>query len=420
MEKIKKLLGAFNEISDIGVIWVIDEAAKLGYYNGNPEWANLGQGEPEVGEMPGAPDRIKNFSIEPGDDRYGPLNGMAELRTAIAAYYNRLYRQEKKSQYTAANVSIAMGGRLALTRIFSIFGTIKVGYKVPEYPAYEDLFNYQLDRVTPICIPTRKEDNYAVPPNEFATIIGDYKLDAFLLSNPCNSTGHVIKGDALNTYLTAAKKQNCALIIDEVYSHFIYENSKPAAGPISGAAYIEDVNNDAVLIVDGLTKSFRYPGWRLAWILGPTNIIEDLGRAASGIDGGPSMPIQRAAIQLLEPERANKETQALREVFSHKQSITLAALREFGMLCSTDANSTFYIWADISQLPPPLNNSESFFKEALKHKVLVVPGHLFDIDPRKQKKEIKFHNYIRCSFGPEEANLVSGLRRIEQLIKSFT
>src|ERR1035438_7156919 len=113
MEEIIKSISTFDEIKDIGVIWVLDEAIKLGFYNGNPEWANLGQGEPEVGAMNGAPERIKTFVIEPADDRYGPLNGMMSLRTAIADHYNRLYRNDKYSKYTADNISIAMGGRLA-------------------------------------------------------------------------------------------------------------------------------------------------------------------------------------------------------------------------------------------------------------------------------------------------------------------
>ena len=418
MENILKPKSAFNEINDIGVIWVMDEAIKLGFYNGNPEWANLGQGEPEVGEMKGAPGRIKEFTIQPGDDRYGPLNGMLSLRKAIADHYNRLYRKDKSSEYTADNVSIAMGGRLALTRIFSIIGSVRLGFKVPEYPAYEDMLNYHLERIIPVCIPSKKENNYSIPSAEFVQAIKKYKLDAFLLSNPCNPTGHVIKGEELNAYVKIASEQNCSLIVDEVYSHFIYENGKPASSPVSSAEFIEDVNLDPVLIVDALTKSFRYPGWRLAWILGPKHIIEDLGRAASGIDGGPSLPIQRAALQLFEPKRADMETNALREVFSRKQTRMLHALRQNGMICSADANSTFYIWADISQLPPPLNNADNFFKEALNSKVITVPGYMFDIHPGQQKNEAEFGQYIRFSFGPEEENLKMGLERITELIKS--
>ena len=396
----------------------MDEAFKMGFYNGNPEWANLGQGEPEVGEMNGAPPRIKEFTIEPDDDRYGPLNGMEALRQAIANHYNRFYRKDKSSKYTADNVSIAMGGRLALTHIFSIIGKIRLGYKVPEYPAYQDMLNYQGERITPVHIPSRKENNYSIPSDEFLEAIKQFDLGAFLFSNPCNPTGHVIKGEELNAYIRIAREENCTLLVDEVYSHFIYQNGQPASAPVSSAEFIEDVNEDPVLIVDGLTKSFRYPGWRLAWIMGPKHVIEDLGRAASAIDGGPSMPIQRAALQLFEPARAYMESNALRDVFSTKQNLMINSLRKNGMICSKDSNSTFYIWADISQLPSPINYSDDFFKEALKHKVVIVPGHLFDIQPGQQKRESKFNQHIRFSFGPTEENVMMGLDRITDLIKS--
>lgn len=416
----KKVKSRFRKINDMGVIWVTDEAIKLGYYNGNPDWVNLGQGEPETGEMNGAPERITHFNIGTEDNQYGPINGLLLLRQAIADYYNRLYRKGKDSKYTAENVSVVMGGRLALSRIFSILGSIRLGYKSPEYPAYGDLIRSQEGHVIPVAIPSKKEDNYAIPASDFSAVLKEFELDAFLFSNPCNPTGHVVQEEELSEYLAISKKENCTLIIDEVYSHFIYEDEKPASSPVSAAKFIDDVNEDSVLIVDALTKSFRYPGWRLAWVLGPKDTIEDLGWAGSGLDGGASLPIQRAALQLFEPARVDQETKALRAVFSKKKNIMLKSLCKNGMICSGDINGTFYVWADISKLPYPLNNSDTFFREALKFKVIVVPGYLFDILPESHKGDSNFHKYVRFSFGPAEDLVKKGLIRISQLIKSHS
>ena len=49
------LLGALREVPFMGVIYVVHEASKLGFRNGHPDWCNLGQGQPEVGPMAGAP-----------------------------------------------------------------------------------------------------------------------------------------------------------------------------------------------------------------------------------------------------------------------------------------------------------------------------------------------------------------------------
>ena len=79
----------------MGVIWVVAEAMKLGFRNGHPDWANLGQGQPEVGPMEGAPERLSTIELEPHDHAYGPVGGTDELRGAVAEHYNRLYRQGK-------------------------------------------------------------------------------------------------------------------------------------------------------------------------------------------------------------------------------------------------------------------------------------------------------------------------------------
>ena len=120
----------------MGVIWVVHEASKLGFYNGHPDWCNLGQGQPEVGDLAGGPDRLTQLEILPGDQAYGPVGGTLEARAAVAEMYNRIYRRGMKSQYTAENVSIASGGRLALTRFFATLADeTRVLYKTPDYTA---------------------------------------------------------------------------------------------------------------------------------------------------------------------------------------------------------------------------------------------------------------------------------------------
>ena len=48
--------------------------------------------------------------------------------------------------------------------------------------------------------------------------------------------------------------------------------------------------------------------------------------------------------------------------------------------------STFYIWADVSALPPPLNNCVVFFEYCVRHKVICVPGIFFDVNPFHRRR----------------------------------
>ena len=57
-------LGALREVPYMGVIFVVAEAMKLGFVNGHADWCNLGQGQPEVGPMRGAPKRVDSPKME--------------------------------------------------------------------------------------------------------------------------------------------------------------------------------------------------------------------------------------------------------------------------------------------------------------------------------------------------------------------
>jgi aspartate/methionine/tyrosine aminotransferase len=215
-----------------------------------------------------------------------------------------------------------------------------------------------------------------------------------------------------------SREKRTTLILDEFYSHFIYTPAgKPGAGPISGAPFIEDVERDPVLLIDGLTKSFRYPGWRVGWAVGPSAMIESLARTASSIDGGPSRIAQRAAIAVLEPKRADQETKALRECFAAKRNLLVERLKGMGICFAAEPQSTFYGWASLANLPPPLDDAMTFFRRALDRKVMTVPGEFFDVNPGKRRRaESPYKQWMRFSFGPPIDNLRMGLDRLEQMI----
>jgi hypothetical protein len=418
-EETSSRLGAFREVPFMGVIFVVHEAMKRGFVNGHPDWSNLGQGQPEVGPMKGAPERIETVRLEPGDHAYGPLEGIPELREVVAAHYNRLYRRGMKSQYRPENVAIAQGGRLALSRAMIALGATSVGYQTPDYTAYEDMFNLHLARLATHLVRAHAEDGFVVPPARFEAEVREQGLGAFVLSNPCNPTGALLEGEELEKWLGIARRHGVSLLLDEFYSHFIYRSDgSPGRAPVSAARYVEDVVRDPVVLFDGLTKSFRYPGWRVGWALGPPEIVESVARTASALDGGPSRIPQRAAIEALEPGRADQETAALRETFSRKRNEMLARLKAMGVRFPHEPLGTFYCWGALENLPGPFDDSMTFFWRALERKVMTVPGPFFDVNPGKWRKgPSPYEKWMRFSFGPPMDNMVMGLERLERMVK---
>ena len=403
----------------MGVAQAMVNAAESGYRNGRPDWCNLGQGQPDVGRIEGAPSRLTWITLEPHDQSYGPPGGIDELREAVASHYNRLYRSGGDSKYKKENVSLASGGRLMLSRIFATFDSISVGHKFPDSPAYHDLFSHHLDRIKPVPVQTGPDESFRLEPARLGKVIAAGMLRAFLIGNPCNPTGDLIRDADLKAYLTAARKHKCTLVFDESYSHYIYgEDGAPGSGPVSAASYVRNVERDPVLIVDGLSKNFRYPGWQLSWVVGPSSVIENLGRAATGFDGGPGLPAQRLAIKALDPERADEETSAVRRLFARKRIVMVEGLEALGIRCGGGPLGTFYVWADVSGLPKPLNDAEAFFKAGLARKVVTVPGRFFDVNPGGAHPPMKqLKKRVRFSFGPSEDKITTGLGRLGEIIE---
>ncbi len=152
-----KPIPGFRTVPRTGVIYVTHDATRRGFVYGHPDWANLGQGSPETGDLAGAPPRVKEVTVSEASRQYGPVAGNQKLRQAVADFYNATHRRGKKSQYTAENVSIASGGRLALTRLASALGNINMGHFIPDYTAYEELLSV-FKAFTPIPILLARRD----------------------------------------------------------------------------------------------------------------------------------------------------------------------------------------------------------------------------------------------------------------------
>jgi aspartate/methionine/tyrosine aminotransferase len=125
-------------------------------------------------------------------------------------------------------------------------------------------------------------------------------------------------------------------------------------------------------------------------------------------------------VPLLAPDLVRAETAAIRSAFLRKRRILGDGLGAAGVRFDVEPQGTFYWWGDVSGLPAPLNTGMSFFQRALEHQVICVPGEFFDVNPGKRRsgRPSRFRNYVRFSFGPEEAAVREGVRRIQAMVQA--
>lgn len=402
-----------------GVIYCTDRAIANGFsYADSHSWSNLGQGAPEVGPIPGAPEKPDSIPLPVDSLEYAPTTGVKALREAIAKLYNQTYRVGKASQYTYENVCVVPGGRSGLSRVAAVVGDVYCSYHVPDYTAYDQVLS-AFKRLVPIPTALVPEDKYKLNIEQTKKDIKTQGLAVIVASNPRNPTGQAIMGEDLKS-LVALSREKTTLILDEFYSWYIYpENEEDYGQSLSSAAFIEDVNQDSVVIIDGLTKNWRLPGWRVCWVIGPKNLITALSQSGSFLDGGANHPLQLAAIPLLDYERVKQEKIALQKHFKAKRDRVLERLEEMGLRVEIPPMSTFYIWLNLEHLPAPLDNGLTFFEELLKEKTIAVPGIFFEINPahRRDLFSSPCHHYVRLSFGPPMRDIEMGLDAIERVLR---
>ncbi|MEC9465645.1 MAG: aminotransferase class I/II-fold pyridoxal phosphate-dependent enzyme, partial [Myxococcota bacterium] len=220
MSETDERISSFRPVPRTGVIYVTTEARKRGFSPESTDWCNLGQGQPEAGELEGAPPRVRQVTIDLDDHEYAPVAGLDEVRQAVADLYNELYRQGKASKYTAENVAICGGGRLALTRVVASLGHINLGHFLPDYTAYEELLDiFRSFTSIPILLDPKR--NYEFTIEELQREILGRGLGGLLVSNPCNPTGKLLHGEVLKGWVDTARDLDCTMLFDEFYSNYI-------------------------------------------------------------------------------------------------------------------------------------------------------------------------------------------------------
>ena len=312
---------------------------------------------------------------------------------------------------------MAGGGRGSLTRALASLGSINVGHFLPDYTAYEELLEV-FRSFTPIPILADGARGYSFDLQDLEREVSGRGLGALLFSNPCNPTGRLVRGAELAGWVAMARDAECTLLVDEFYSHYVW-NTPPGELPIESIArHVDDVES----------RSGR-PLRRADEELALSRLPRDVGRRAAERDrrhgerrvvpgrrGG--RPMQRASLALLGEEGAVAEAAAIQRHFRPKRERLISGLERLGVRIDRLPEGTFYVWGDVGRLPGPLSDGLGFFRAGLEKKIITIPGEFFDINPgrRRGARASRYKSYVRFSFGPELATIERALDRMEAMV----
>ena len=216
-------------------------------------------------------------------NKYLPMQGLAELRESIAFYTSK----QKKHKYKADDVIVGPGSKELMFLLHILFDG-DVILPAPSWVSYAPQATIARNKVH--WIETKRENNWFPTGEEILKIISKNKNKNYLLflNSPNNPSGQLCVN--LDEIATIAKNNNLIILSDEIYSELTFCNK------------FESISNfcpEKTIISNGLSKWCGAGGWRLGYFIIPdslSKIKKMLKVLASETFSSVSAPIQYAAV----------------------------------------------------------------------------------------------------------------------------
>lgn len=389
-----------NEISPSVTLSITAQAKKM--RDDGIDVIGFGAGEPDFN----TPENIIEAAIvamKAGHTKYTSASGIIELKEAIINKFST----DNNLTYKPSQIIISTGAKQCLSNTFQAI--INPGDEIILPSAYWVTYP-ELIKIAdgiPVYASTTEESQFKYTSDSLNKIISN-RTKAIVVNSPNNPTGAIYTLDELKLIADFAKKHDIIIISDEIYEKLIYDNNKH----ISIASVSED-SYKRTIVINGFSKSYSMTGWRIGYAAGDENIIKLMTNLQSHTTSNPNSIAQYAALEAL---NGNQDSLAkMINEFKKRRDYMYERINKIDSLFCVKPKGAFYILIDISKIigkkinENKINNSIDFSNELLREEnVAVIPGNAFGIS-----------NYIRLSYATSMDNIIKGLDRIENFMKSF-
>ncbi len=357
-------------------------------------------GEPDY-DTPGHIVEAAYKAMRSGQTHYTPANGTAELRAAVARWYQKTYG----IRYAPEQVLISDGAKHSIHNVLA--ATVGPGDEViiptPYWVSYSDLVT--MTGASYVLAPTTMENGFKMKPEQLRAALTP-RSRLLMLNSPSNPTGSVYTRQELEALADVVLESGIAVLSDEIYERLVYGDAKATC-----FATLRPHLADKTILVSGASKTYAMTGWRIGWTLGPSHVIKAMGNVQSQETGCPCSISQAAALAALEGDQDCVEK--MRREFEARRDLVCKRLSAMtGVRCPVPGGA-FYAFFNIEAHfgrtlgGRKITDSASFCQAALESAhVSLVPGSAFGAE-----------GFVRLSFAASREQLQGGLDKIEQWLK---
>lgn len=335
-------------------------------------------GQPDF-DVPPAVKRAAVKAIRAGNNKYTENQGILELRQAVAQKLKTKNKIDAKPDEVIITAGVT--GGLALSFISLLNPGDEIIVPDPCFILYQEL--PKLLGIKVILLDTYPD--FQLDIDRLKKLI-TIKTKAIIINTPNAPTGQIYSSKILIELARLAKRYNLTVISDEIYEDYIYDNAQHFS---IGSIYPKTVT------LNGFSKSFGMPGWRIGYLHAPKEIINEMIKLQQLLYCCASSTAQYAAIAAL---RDRGQADKIKEQYQRKRDLIYNGLKnKFNLIKPT---GSFYAFVEA-----PDNDSQTFCRRALKEGIALVPGEVFS----------ERNSHFRLAFCVKDDTIKQGVKKLLEL-----
>jgi aspartate aminotransferase len=393
---------ALSRVKPSATIAVTQKAREL--RNAGRDVIGLGAGEPDFD----TPDNIKNAAIEAirrGETKYPPVSGIAPLREAVAAKFER----ENGLDYRPEQTIVGTGGKQILFNAF--MATLNPGDEViiptPYWVSYPEMV--ALCGGTCRYAETALENGFKLSAEALERAITP-RTKWLVLNSPSNPSGAAYTKAELGALAEVLiRHPQVWVLTDDMYEHLIYGDFV-----FHTIAQVEPQLYERTLTVNGVSKAYAMTGWRIGYAAGPLPLIKAMDMIQGQQTSGSCTIAQWAAVEALNgPQDFIEKSRA---AFQNRRDLVVSMLNQARGISCPSPEGAFYVYPScaglIGKTTPGgkvIADDETFCSELLDAEgVAVVFGQAFGLGPN-----------FRISYAASDSLLEEACARIQRFTASL-
>lgn len=356
-----------------GIRRIFDLAANLT----NP--INLSIGQPDFD----VPDEVKDAAIDAikaGKNAYSPTQGIAALRSKLKTDLLAGYPDHADRDLL---VTSGTSGGLMLSMLSMINPGDEVVFLDPYFVMYPAL----VKMCHGVPVPVDSYPDFRLDPDKIASAITP-RTKMILINSPANPTGVAASVEELEAVAKLAADRGIALVSDEIYSRFFYDDRF-----VSPAVF-----NDQTVVIDGFSKSHAMTGWRVGYAHGPAEVIRAMMKLQQYSFVCAPQPAQWAALTACDVNLGSHL-----KAYRRKRDQIYEGLADCYDVVRP--NGAFYLFPQ-----SPIASGEAFVEQAISRGLLIIPGNIFSTRD----------SHFRISFAASDETLQSGIDLLRTLAKEMS